>query len=307
MYGHYSVRYLCALFGKSRQAYYELGNSREAQELRDTLVLKLVAEIRQALPRIGVPKLQHMLAPTFAQHGIKLGRDGLYDLLDAHHLLIRKRKRKPHTTDSNHPYRKYPNLIRDLMLTSPGQLWVSDITYLRLTKGFCYLSIVTDACSRKIVGYKLHPSLHSTGATDALMMAVHNNKKAASGLIHHSDRGIQYCCRDYVQLLEHYNIRISMTENGDPYENALAERVNGILKDEFSLEQTFASFAAATTAVADAIHRYNHLRPHASCDYKTPVEAHQENTLLRKRWRSKARPAEHAALGNDVPVTALST
>lgn len=305
MYGHYSVRYLCALFGKSRQAYYDLGDSREAQALRDTLVLKLVAEVRRDLPRIGVPKLLHMLQDSFAAHGIKLGRDGLYTLLGSRGLLIRRRKRKPRTTDSNHPYRMYPNLIKDLMLTAPGQLWVSDITYLRLSHGFCYLSIITDAYSRKIVGYKLHPTLHSQGATDALIMAAADQKRT-SGLIHHSDRGVQYCCADYVQMLEQYSIRISMTENGDPYENALAERVNGILKQEFGLDQTFPSLAAAADAVSDAVYRYNQLRPHASCDYKTPVAAHQESGLLRKRWKPKSRRSGTDDQPEDVALSALS-
>ena len=233
-----------------------------------------------------------MLRESFAAHGIKLGRDGLYDLLDAPGMLIRVRKRKPRTTDSNHPYRRYPNLIKDLMLTGPGQLWVSDITYLRTAGGFAYLSIITDAYSRKIVGYKLHPTLHSRGAIDALLMAAADQKRS-SALIHHSDRGVQYCCGDYVQMLEHYSIRISMTENGDPYENALAERVNGILKGEFGLDGSFASLAGAKEAVDLAVCRYNELRPHASCDFKTPVAAHQENGLLRKRWRSKQIVSKH--------------
>jgi transposase InsO family protein len=247
-----------------------------------------------------------MLAPAFEEHGIKLGRDGMYNLLDTHGLLIRKRKRKPRTTDSDHPYRKYPNLIKDLMLSGPGQLWVSDITYLRLREGFCYLSIVTDAYSRKIVGYKLHPSLHSEGAIAALTMASEDGKRT-KGLIHHSDRGVQYCCGDYVRMLEHYGIRISMTENGDPYENALAERVNGILKEEFSLDETFPSFAAAEAAVDEAIRRYNHLRPHASCDYQTPVAAHEQSGILNKRWRVKARKSGADEGPASSALSALST
>lgn len=305
MYGHYSVRYLCALFGKSRQAYYEHGDRSEALALRDTLILKLVAELRCDLPRLGVHKLQHLLREPFAAHGIKLGRDGLYELLSTHGLLIRQRKRKPRTTNSDHPYRKYPNLIRDLTLTAPGQLWVSDITYLRLSTGFCYLSIITDAYSRKIVGYKLHPSLHSQGPADALIMAAQDRKRSTR-LIHHSDRGVQYCCAAYVQLLEHYGIRISMTENGDPYENALAERVNGILKGEFGLDSSFSSLAAAAEAVHEAVRRYNQLRPHASCDYKTPVAAHQESGLLRKRWKPKFRAVAGTEAGEEVLLSALS-
>jgi putative transposase len=174
------------------------------------------------------------------------------------------------------------------MLTCPGRLWVSDIRYIRLVNGFCYLSIITDAYSRKIVGYCLHPSLHSIGAINSLLMAAKQSKRQPT-LIHHSDRGSQYCCQDYVRLLESYNIGISMTESGDPYENAIAERVNGILKGEFYLDKTFVNFSEAEQTVHSAIEKYNHIRPHASCDYLTPVAAHQQTGILRKRWTKKKR------------------
>lgn len=153
------MNYCCSLFGKSRQAYYEQKDKDKDRGFEDALVLKLVAEIRKDLPRCGTDKLHFMLQPALATHGIKLGRDALYRLLGQYGLLIRHRKRRPYTTDSNHHYRKYPNLIRNKTLTRSGQLWVSDITYIRITKGFCYLSIITDAYSHKIVGYKLHPTL----------------------------------------------------------------------------------------------------------------------------------------------------
>jgi putative transposase len=287
MYPHKSVRYFCSLFGKSRQAWYEQVDRANEQHLSDTIVLKLVKEIREDLPRVGVPKIHFMLKEKISAHGIKMGRDALYQLLGEHDYLIRYRRRKPYTTDSNHPYRKYPNLIRELMLTHPGQLWVSDITYIRLVEGFCYLSIVTDAYSRKIVGYNLHPSLHSDGAIDALLMAAKQSKRGKA-LIHHSDRGIQYCCAAYVELLSYYEIKISMTEKGDPYENAIAERINGILKGEFSLDKSFSSFIEAEQAVNNAVEKYNHIRPHSSCDYLTPIQAHERNGFLRKRWKTKA-------------------
>ena len=252
-----------------------------------SIVLKLVQEIRKNLPRAGVPQLHVLLQEGLQAHGIKMGRDSLYRLLGEHGYLLRYRRRKPYTTDSNHPYKKYPNLIREIgYLTHPGQLWVSDITYIRLHKGFCYLSIVTDAYSHKIIGYRLHPSLHSDGPIEALLMAA--TSKRQQTLIHHSDRGSQYCCAAYVGILEHFGIRISMTEQGDPYENAIAERVNGILKEEFSLNRTFTSFAEAQQAVAQAVEKYNHIRPHASCDYLTPVQAHDHNGILRRRWKTKA-------------------
>ncbi len=255
--------------------------------MADTLVLKLVQELRKDLPRAGVPKLHFMLQQKLTEHKIKMGRDALYQLLGEHGYLLRYRRRKHITTNSNHPYKKYPNLIRGIKyLTHPGQLWVSDITYIRLQHGFCYLSIITDAYSHKIIGYYLHPTLHSDGPVNALLMAAKSKRQAT--LIHHSDRGIQYCCSDYVKLLEHYQIQISMTENGDPYENALAERVNGILKHEFLLEKPFASLAEATVTVNHAIEKYNHIRPHDSCDKLTPVQAHNRNGYLYKHWKTKA-------------------
>jgi putative transposase len=289
MYGQYSVRYFCALFGKSRQGWYELIHHQSEQQLSDTLVLKLVAELRSELPRVGTRKLLHLLKPKLQEHQIRIGRDKLYELLGHHGYLLRYRRRKAYTTDSNHPYRKYPNLIRELMLHKPNQLWVSDITYLRMNQRFCYLSIITDAYSRKIVGHHLHPTLSSEGPIEALRMAL-RQAKGRHHLIHHSDRGIQYCCRDYVQLLEHHYIQISMTEKGDPYENAIAERVNGILKTEFDLHRTFSSFADVQQTVELAISKYNHVRPHASCDYLTPVMAHEQSGRLRKRW--KAAPGD---------------
>lgn len=255
--------------------------------MADTIVLKLVKEIREDLPRAGVPKLHFMLQEKLIEHSIKMGRDALYQLLGEHGYLLRYRRRKVRTTNSNHPYKKYPNLIREIKyLAHPGQLWVSDITYIRLQHGFCYLSIITDAYSHKIIGYCLHPTLHSDGPINALLMAAKSTRQTT--LIHHSDRGIQYCCADYVKLIEHYQIKISMTENGDPYENALAERINGILKTEFLLDKTFASFLEAATAVKNAVEKYNHIRPHDSCDKLTPVQAHERNGYLYKHWKTKA-------------------
>ncbi len=257
-----------------------------------TLVLKLVKEIRQDLPRVGAGKLHFMLTDKLKAHNIKMGRDALYELLGNHGYLLRYRRRKPYTTDSNHHYKKYPNLIKDIKyLTMPGKLWVSDITYIRLKDQFCYLSIVTDAYSHKIIGHCLYPTLHSEGPVNALLMAA--KSKRLETLIHHSDRGSQYCCADYVKLLEHYNIQISMTEKGDPYENAIAERVNGILKTEFLLDKAFMSFNEAQQEVKNAIEKYNHIRPHASCDNLTPVEAHDHNGILRRRWKTQA---EHELL-----------
>lgn len=285
MYSQFSVGYYCRLFGKTRQAFYDQRKEGTDKGLQESLALKLVMEIRRDLPRCGTDKLHHMLQPSFEAHGIKLGRDGLYGLLGSYGMLIRQRKRKPYTTNANHRYKKYPNLIRDMIVTSAGQLWVSDITYIRHVGGFCYLSIITDAYSHKIVGYKLNATLHSQGPIDALLMAGTDTKQTS--LIHHSDRGIQYCCNDYVQMITQLGIQLSMTENGDPYENAVAERVNGILKYEHGLKDTFSSYAQAVIAVAEAIRKYNGLRIHDSAGRLTPMVAHEQNGILKKYWKPK--------------------
>ena len=286
LYSYYSVSYYCKLFGNSRQAYYEQRKGTNEKGLEEALVIGLVKEIRKDLPRCGVDKLYFMLKKRFEEHGIKLGRDGLYRLMGRYGLLIRFRNRKPYTTNSYHHFKKYPNLIREKLITQAGELWVSDITYIRKVNGFSYLSIITDAYSHKIVGYKLHPTLHSEGAIDALIMANKDEKKMDK-LIHHSDRGIQYCCREYVQMIEHFGIQLSMTEKGDPYENAIAERVNGILKYEFGLNAIFASQTQAEVAVEESIQKYNELRIHDSCNRLTPVKAHEEKGILKKYWKPK--------------------
>lgn len=286
LYSHYSIGYYCKLFGKSRQAFYGQRNNDNDTGLQDALVLKFVAEIRIDLPRCGTDKLYFMLQEKFVQHSIKLGRDGLYFLLGNYGLLIRYRRRKPYTTNSCHHYKKYPNLIKEMILTEAGILWVSDITYIAILNGYAYLSIITDAYSHKIVGYKLHKTLHAQGAIDALIMAS-NDVKKTDKLIHHSDRGTQYCCHEYVRMIEHFKIKLSMTENGDPYENAIAERVNGILKYEHGLKATFGSFDTAPKAVDDAVKKYNELRIHDSCNRLTPVVAHEQKGILRKYWKPK--------------------
>jgi transposase InsO family protein len=286
LYNHYSIGYYCKLFGKSRQAFYEQKNNDNNLGLQDALVLKLVAEIRADLPRCGTNKLHFMLQEKFMQHNIKLGRDGLYALLGNYGLLIRYRKRKPYTTNSYHHYKKYPNLIKEMILTEAGMLWVSDITYIAILNRYAYLSIITDAYSHKIVGYKLHPTLHAQGAIDALIMAS-NDVKKTDKLIHHSDRGIQYCCNDYVRMIEHFSIQLSMTEKGDPYENAIAERVNGILKYEHGLKENFVNFNAAQLTVDNAVKKYNELRIHDSCNRLTPVMAHEQKGVLKKYWKPK--------------------
>lgn len=203
-------------------------------------------------------------------------------------MLVRRRKRrKAITTDSNHPFYRYPNLVRDIDVVRPDHVWVSDITYLKLSSGFAYLSLVTDAYSRKVLGYCLYPTLERTGPMEAVKMAISGcDRKRCRPLIHHSDRGLQYCCGDYIALMEQNHITVSMTQNGDPYENAIAERMNGILKYQFGLNRTFSGFEEAQETVRVAIRNYNQLYPHGSCDYLTPEQAHQKTGKLHSKWKT---------------------
>lgn len=183
-----------------------------------------------------------------------------------------------------------------MRLTQAGSLWVSDITYIRQVSGFSYLSIITDGYSHKIVGYKLHPTLEAEGAIDALIMAGKDVKRSGN-LVHHSDRGIQYCCSQYVRMIDHFGIQLSMTQKGDPYENAIAERVNGILKYEHGLKETFSNYEQAKQAVDEAVKKYNEIRIHDSCGRLTPVMAHEQKGVLKKYWKPKVyRKAEAEVL-----------
>lgn len=246
--------------------------------------MQSIVKIRTALPRLGVRKLHYMLQDNLNSHGITIGRDYLFDLLAQHKLLVRQRKRKIITTNSRHWMKKYFNLTKNIEITRPEQLWVSDITYIRLNNQWGYLSLITDAYSRKIMGYGFRNDLSTKGCLDALHMAL-NNRKNDLPLIHHSDRGSQYCSTDYVTTLINNKIAISMTENGDPYENALAERVNGIIKNEFGLYSSQMSFEQTALLVERSIEAYNQLKPHGSCDYLTPEKVHSENSLIKKRWK----------------------
>lgn len=274
----------------TRQAFYKKGWEAEQRSMANAIILKIVGEIRAKMPRIGARKLHYLLQDPLKGHKIEIGRDRLLDLLSDHGLLVRRRKRYARTTDSNHRFRKYTNLIKELELVRPDQLWVSDITYLTMKEGFCYLSLVTDAYSRKIVGYYLSRGLEADGCIRAMLMATAGRKTPHQPLIHHSDRGIQYCCNDYVRMLNANEIAISMALKGDPYENAIAERINGILKTEFNLAETFEDFEQANSAVNQSVRVYNEVRPHGSCDYLTPNEAHEKHGQLSRRWKNYNRP-----------------
>jgi putative transposase len=258
---------------------------RTAEHISNEIVLSYVREIRDKQPRIGTRKIYAMLKELLKTNDIKIGRDKLFKLLADHGLLVAKRKKYTKTTDSGHIFKKYPNLINEYVPSGPEQIWVSDITYLSTDSGFVYLSLVTDQYSKQIMGYHVHESLETNGPLKALRMALKNRIYPESKLIHHSDRGIQYCCYEYTEMLRSNNIQISMSSKGNPYENAVAERVNGILKSEYYLDRTFTDIIQVKKIASETIAIYNTLRPHSSCDYLTPVEAHQQNGILKKRWK----------------------
>lgn len=270
----YTVDQLCGVHGVSRQAYYQHLQAEAILHYEEEIVIQLVQKIRYRQPRIGARKLLYLLQPDFDKAGFKLGRDCFFNMLRENEMLI-KHKKKYHTTDSNHPFRRYSNLIIGLDISRRDQVFVADITYLDTLEGFLYLALVTDVASRKIVGYDVSDSLSVEGSLRALKMGL-SNVKDSSSLIHHSDRGVQYCCYIYTGLLNDHRVKISMGEKGNPYENAIAERVNGILKLEFLLDRVFLNKLIAKEATHEAIHIYNDERPHGSIGLLTPAQKYEE-------------------------------
>jgi putative transposase len=242
--------------------------------LNEQVILSMVSDIRRRHPRIGGKKLYSLLKPDMARAGIKMGRDKFFELLAKNALLVKRKRKYVSTTNSYHRFRVYKNMLKHKEVNKAHQGWVSDITYVRTGKDFMYLFLITDSFSRKIVGWDLSGSLAIPGAINALKMAIRQCPETR-GLIHHSDRGIQYCSKGYVELLKKAEITISMTEENHCYENATAERVNGILKQEYGLDETFASGKLAIKAVKEAIWSYNMERPHWSLNLATPEHIHQ--------------------------------
>jgi transposase InsO family protein len=280
------LRGLCRLLGYSPQAYYQYQRISIKQRLGEDLLVGQVLAHRRLQPRLGGRKLHEMLRLFMADHCLYVGRDQLFDLLRENGLLVKKRRRsQPRTTDSNHWMKRYPDLTAQLRLNRPDQLWASDITYIRLTASrFVYLSLVTDAYSRKILGFHISDNLLAEGPVAALQMAL-GSRGGDGALIHHSDRGSQYCSDEYVSLLKTNEISISMTQTGDPRDNAIAERVNGILKQELLLD-AYPTIKQAHRSVAAAIDIYNRIRPHSSLDMMTPEKAHTRRGPIKRRWKS---------------------
>jgi len=272
---HTTAKGLCALAGFSRQAYYQERRVRSRQAVAEDAVVELVKAQRRIHPRIGVRKLRVLIAPDLDEMGIAIGRDRFFALLRRRGLLVKRSRRWVKTTNSRHGFGVWPNRIRNIIASMPHQVWVCDLTYIRTDQGFLYLSLVTDAYSRKIVGYCIQDTLESEGCLRALRMALAQLPQGTQP-IHHSDRGTQYCCAEYVKLLEQRGCPISMTEHNHCYENAMAERVNGILKGEYGLGQTFRDKRQAIAAARQAIGIYNDYRPHTNLNYHTPSSVHAQ-------------------------------
>ena len=236
------------------------------------------------MARIGTRKLHYLIKPSLDKVGIKCGRDRLFAILKYEGLLVKKKRNYMRTTNSYHRFRKHPNLIKDIEIKRAEQVWVSDITYIRTTEGFMYLSLITDAYSKKVVGHKLSDNLKTINCICALKMAIKNRKYPARSLIHHSDRGLQYCSPDYTDILDSNHIDISMTTKHDPYENAVAERINGTLKNEFDLGDRLPDQKHAEREINKTIWIYNNIRPHDSCNKLTPIQAHAKENYKLKKW-----------------------
>jgi putative transposase len=274
---------LCGLFGLTRQAWYAATRRQEKKCFQEDLVLSEVRRLRNQIPGLGTAKLHEMMHGFLEGHRIKLGRDKLHNLLKDNGLLVKRKGARIRTTDSDHCYRKYPNRVQNLIPKGPNEMWVSDLTYFPLGSHFVYLTVVMDAYSRKIVGWSLQKTLEAKGSLQALDMALVQRGKCRKSLVHHSDRGVQYCSWMYVNRLRDAQIGISMTESGDPNENAMAERVFRTRKEDFQLGG-FTNFERAMVAITQAIQAYNSLRPHASLDYLTPDQAHKRRGGFELKW-----------------------
>ena len=265
---------VCHIFGLTRDAWYKQQKRVESKKEKMDKVIELVQKRRGVIPFEGIKKLHLSIKPEMDKNNIKFGRDALWALLSANDMLVKRKKKYARTTDSNHAFNRYVNLISGTTPQSPNEIWASDITYIATGDGFLYLALITDAFSRKIIGYDISDSLEMLGPERALKMAI-KQRKNRTETIHHSDHGVQYCCHKYVNKLKKNGIKISMGEVGNCYENAMAERVNGILKEEFKLDAKFKNKQDATKATVQSISLYNKERLHMKIGYKTPEQKHK--------------------------------
>lgn len=270
-----SIRELCDRVGMSRQNYYAARRLRQRRDVDEALIVELVQRERKIQPRLGGRKLRYLLQADLAEAGVNVGRDRFFEVLAEHDLLVAPKPGAPHTTNSRHCLPVFRNLLAGKVLQAPNEAWVSDLTYIRTDEGFLYAALITDAYSRKIVGFHIGDSLEAEGCLLALDRAL-SDLPADKRPLHHSDRGCQYCCHTYVERLQDHGMAISMTEILHCYENALAERVNGILKQEYEMDRTFRTKVQAKAAFEQAVWFYNNRRPHLMLSYRFPADVHQE-------------------------------
>ena len=273
------------MFGINRQIYYRSTKRSRTSKNKAEQVVELVENIRMKMPKIGGRKLYFMLNEPLKT--LKIGRDNFFNILKANHLLITPKRSYHITTNSHHRFRKHKNLVLDYQITKPNQVWVADITYIGNRKNPSYLSLITDAYSKKIVGHYVAENLTTEGSLLALKKAINTTELKELSLIHHSDRGLQYCSDEYQKILEKNNISCSMTQNSDPYENAVAERINGILKQEFNIDKFDVETKIKRKIVEESIEIYNELRPHFSNHYLTPNQMHKQEKLKIKTYKNK--------------------
>ena len=284
---HYkeSISSTCELLGVSRQVYYRAITSIQKRRDVASKVVGLVQGVRLEQPRIGTRKLYHILKEDLQE--LSVGRDRLFAILKANHMLIKSKRSYHITTNSHHRFSKHNNLIEQLVIERPEQVWVSDITYVGNRQNPMYLSLVTDAYSKKIMGYHLDNTLEVKASLKALKKAIKNRVYPNHQLIHHSDRGLQYCSNDYQGRLDKAGIKCSMTESYDPYQNAIAERINGILKQEFLLETSKINIKLMAKIVDESVKIYNTKRPHWSCQMNTPEQMHKQCSIKIKSYKKK--------------------
>lgn len=273
------------MFGVSRQVYYRAKRSKIKRKIIAQQVIDLVNNIRVLMPRIGTKKLYYMLKAELIKLGV--GRDRLFSILRANQMLIKPRRQYHITTNSFHRFQKHKNLTESMEITRPEQVWVSDITYIGNRKNPMYLSIVTDAYSKKIMGYYVANNLNTNSSVKALKMALKNRKYKNKALIHHSDRGIQYASNQYQEVLNKQKVNCSMTESYDPYQNAIAERINGIIKYEFINDVKVNDINIMRKLIENSVDIYNNIRPHYSCYMYTPNQMHQQSEIKIRTYKNK--------------------
>lgn len=276
---------MCKLVGLSRQGYYRSKKQLTKKQDIAKQVVRMAQSIRNSQPMLGGKKLYHKLYKQLKE--LKVGRDKFFDILRANNMLIKAKKSYHVTTDSHHRFKKHKNRLIELEIDHPEQVWVADITYIGNRSNPLYLALITDAYSKKIMGYDVSDSLDHEGSLRALKQAIKARSYVDQKLIHHSDRGVQYCCNAYQELLAKANITCSMTETYDPYANAIAERVNGILKQEFIPDGKNINLVDMQKIIKQSVDIYNHERPHWSCHLLTPQQMHEQQELTRKTYRNK--------------------